>query len=810
MRVQSFFRNGKTDEIWPLIRRTIIQLKQFDNCSEAWASIMDGMALAVGSSSTKSALIQSIRVFCMPVMRTFDSQVQKKPRDLKKSDSTGSTGSADSLDLAALDCLTLVPKSDKKNSSDIASDVPSEMLAQLEIIRDHTFYRQSSLAKLKVADKFFSDPQSSQMVRTVFGAPMYAQIRTEMKVWLNEADEAEKLWNKASNHIMSCARSGQVLEDYIGTAKSDIGDPDGRQFAVLKQRFVGDSFISLGATLHTLLDMERNLLDDDDHRDIVKQRSKLVDGIKNVQEAASRHIINTSERAKVTDRTEQRTIDAAIVVLKDAKEDLENLLAPFLKMKQVTDDKEAFKQFKALQVWIRCYLSLRCLHLEHLTDFSKCFGACERNWKEMQAIEAGDGKWLQPGSKAKNLASWLIQPFMREEHFTSLSAIVQTQRNERTSAQSGKTKVTYAEFVGACSCTVIKKDYNGIVPEFPSDFAPTPKDTVEWVKLLQDTSDTRKPDIRNVVGPVASLRTEPEKHAAWFQLDMCADHAERRRSAMTVALRLSDTLRSASTCLHCWFARDNEPNEHGSLSLTFDKSFDIFSDCFERLRNVEEDANSSLPLLKEAAKDGDHSDVVEINTLFLPFVEFYPKAVINFKCLLDALRQVAGVRMTVALKSKQDELKGLYMDDWESKLNTSVAREVRIKTIIKGILAAEPLKKHQMVEAASEKLMELVKMLSPHTGKYQASGAVEEAKMQDTLSRRYLAAIAMVQWSCCRKMQHERGSMGHDEFIEQGNIVLKSVKDLHMYEPTKDATMVVPADIKQEFDRIYEEATKNE
>ena len=80
---------------------------------------------------------------------------------------------------------------------------------------------------------------------------------------------------------------------------------------------------------------------------------------------------------------------------------------------------------------------------------------------------------------------------------------------------------------------------------------------------------------------------------------------------------------------------------------------------------------------------------------------------------------------------------------------------------------------------------------------------MDEARKEDTLARRYLAAVAVVQWSCCRKMQLERGGLSWAEFRQMGETASSAIKDLKMYEPTRQHPVVLPHDLKQEFDFVY-------
>ena len=93
----------------------------------------------------------------------------------------------------------------------------------------------------------------------------------------------------------------------------------------------------------------------------------------------------------------------------------------------------------------------------------------------------------------------------------------------------------------------------------------------------------------------------------------------------------------------------------------------------------------------------------------------------------------------------------LYIADWKDKLKTSQPRDARIKVVAREILKAEPLARHEKVEPTAECLMKMIEKMDPLSGNCGISSALSDARMDGCLARRYLAGVAMVQWSTLRQ-----------------------------------------------------------
>ena len=63
-----------------------------------------------------------------------------------------------------------------------------------------------------------------------------------------------------------------------------------------------------------------------------------------------------------------------------------------------------------------------------------------------------------------------------------------------------------------------------------------------------------------------------------------------------------------------------------------------------------------------------------------------------------------------------------------------------------------------------------------------------------------MAFIAEVSFSTCRKVQLERGMMDQAEFAKIGETTAKAITDLNMWNATKDYPVVLPGDVKTEFE----------
>ena len=180
MRCEQDRAAGRMDAVWPRIVDALSRCPKGQE-SAFIRKILESLALPISASDSTSSMLANLKTLCQPVMsKTGDTPAAKKPRTLTKSDSCASTGSSDSVDLSALDSLSLVPKSVQKKSLDIVDKLSDDIRNELQLIHDHTLYRGVPIVRLKAAHAAYSDPKQSLLVRTVFGADRFMPIRTEM------------------------------------------------------------------------------------------------------------------------------------------------------------------------------------------------------------------------------------------------------------------------------------------------------------------------------------------------------------------------------------------------------------------------------------------------------------------------------------------------------------------------------------------------------------------------------------------------------------------------------------------------------
>ena len=115
------------------------------------------------------------------------------------------------------------------------------------------------------------------------------------------------------------------------------------------------------------------------------------------------------------------------------------------------------------------------------------------------------------------------------------------------------------------------------------------------------------------------------------------------------------------------------------------------------------------------------------------------------------------------------------------------------------------------VEGEADELLAMIVAFDKLAGKFDLGDEIQDAKSDDSLARRYLAGVAVVQFTACRLHQFEQGVISKETFAQQGRTVMQSIVDLRMYESNEQHSHVLPFDVKQEFDQIYQQyVLKNE
>ena len=616
------------------------------------------------------------------------------------------------------------------------------------------------------------------------------------------ANDINDNWQKASQKLLSFGRASQSCEDYV--TSSSGGDDDGSKWKTLVSRCKPDDAIALDEVLQTSLGIDFTLIEEDNLREMRRQNGKMCEFISNMMTACCRHIVFLSEQSKLPDGSpEASVLSANALSWKDAKSEISVFMGGLLKLHSVMANKSGFKCIKALHVWLGDVCILRFEHCEHFGEWKKAFGPCERAWKELRAIESGDGKWFLPGYQGSFAGPFLRRGLFSDGNFQAQKLIITAQRQERISKENHLSKDSFLEFTTMCSNTVISEGSQRFFPAFPSEIGGDPSSADEWLAIIGDSSGHHKA-VKGAVTPIASIKTVPEKHSAWHLLDLDPGYSGHRRAGMSVSWRMSDTTRAGAVALNNWLGQDNSVEEtKGSLTETFELAHDAFKIAIEKQENVKEQATTAEEGLKKEPEGDNAAEAKSVHKAMLPFVSFYSKHLSIAKDLEEGLKKAGHARLSATLNKARDHVKSLYMQDWHSRLATSVSRDERIRCIVKDILRAEPLAKHQQVELATENMLKLAVKFEKYASSYNLTSIIADTKTDDVLARRYLAGVACVQWTCCRKMQMEKGSMEFSEWKTKGEVVMQSIKDLKMYEPDRDNTVVLPIDIKEELDRNY-------
>ena len=157
------------------------------------------------------------------------------------------------------------------------------------------------------------------------------------------------------------------------------------------------------------------------------------------------------------------------------------------------------------------------------------------------------------------------------------------------------------------------------------------------------------------------------------------------------------------------------------------------------------------------------------------------------------------------LEDQRAQVSSDIQSEWEERLATTQQPAHRVRYIVGKILSRAGLAKRQQVETETDSLLKLTVGLTPYAKLFKLDNAIDEAKADDIHARKYLATMAICQWTVCRYAQFKADKIGKAEFKAGGDTVIKAVKDLDMWESTKASPHAVDASYKRELDSFMAE-----
>ena len=278
---------------------------------EACQAIVEGIALAVGSAESGPQLVTALKAFCAPVLSNVGPASSPNPkRGLRKCDSAASSHSDDSIDMSALDSLTLVPKSVQQAQADLQSKVPDCVKTEWQFITDATFFRQATAPRMRKAKDALNDPKASQIVRTIFGAPHFDPIYKEFLAFLAKAEKANKVWIASGDHQINFGRTQQFVDIFLKDIRDPAETEHEKSWCAMVSKLELDSVSSLSKVIKELTDGDLTLLEDSTTKEVLQYQEKIKVIIRSLQEAIAYQLPRSIKAAKYNP-SDQPTVDTA-------------------------------------------------------------------------------------------------------------------------------------------------------------------------------------------------------------------------------------------------------------------------------------------------------------------------------------------------------------------------------------------------------------------------------------------------------------------------------------------------------------------
>ncbi len=427
---------------------------------EACQAIVEGIALAVGSAESGPQLVTALKAFCAPVLSNVGPASSPNPkRGLRKCDSAASSHSDDSIDMSALDSLTLVPKSVQQAQVDLQSKVPDCAKTELQFITDATFFRQATVPRMRKAKDALNDPKASQIVRTIFGAPHFDPIYKEFLAFLAKAEKANKVWIASGDHQINFGRTQQFVDIFLKDIRDPAETEHEKSWCAMVSKLELDSVSSLSKVIKELTDGDMTLLEDSTTKEVLQYQEKIKVIIRSLQEAIAYQLPRSIKAAKYNP-SDQPTVDTAIETISKRKEDFNTMFNVLTACDEVKSNSKSWKHLKAFESFVSSYPDLKPTHLKHIDDWSQVWNTGERLHKTINALSTGDGKWFVSvtadgaGDKAR-AGDWTSMPLFTEVDMRLLKGQMDSERTTRNRKETPKDKETFEDFIKMVGNTVI-------------------------------------------------------------------------------------------------------------------------------------------------------------------------------------------------------------------------------------------------------------------------------------------------------------------------------------------------------------------
>ena len=587
--VQNQLDTKDADKIWETTHNMFRNTADRD---EQMTGMFDMLMVRFNRFVSEDEFLEACKHLCKPVCPFLQvDHPTARPRTLEAKRSDASDGS-DGLGflLAACEEASEEPESPSKPETEQPKEkkpkvdpdpVPPNISSNLIAIAAILLFQHVPIQKCVEAQALKRSPDCPKMIKNLAGAPVFNAIWERSEAWAAKAQEFTDDYNKAkescdrlktmgksaremSAMLLSC---GQELASKITLGKKFLFEFDVAVF-ISSVHEVGD-LLSKYESCHMdpeqrnmLLDMKS--LSQEIFSDWVSTHGAvIVSALRHFSPDWSGIVDTEAFRTKAHEGMQEleglKALSEAVCKQLDGPKAEDQRLV-FLK------DEPCQSHFRWWAAWLHCALNLRAAHLRSVdklhevkivSDLQQVFARYNamNGHKSIEWAFQRDG--VIPSSRDP---LWRRKPLVSKDDAKWLHDFLENNNQTRQKKVEHRRNPSYTDFflqVGNDRVGADKRQFCSVTEQF----SPTPiHSKTAWIEILSDR--TCKPevfdDIRKCMLPLSiKLSDDVSKHEAWTYIDADPQLPQQRKTAMTVAMNMSNLVRQVHHAVISWIGVEN-------------------------------------------------------------------------------------------------------------------------------------------------------------------------------------------------------------------------------------------------------------